>query len=216
MNLGIVYTPTRVDIYKDGDFSSSLLATPHLPLPIEDTQVIEAYVCKGSVDQFAVAIKGEKYRGFDGPCLIETDEDLIVLRCETVIRIPLRHLYAASLNKCCDDLDCMQQQAGFFPMNQSQKEAAINYLFVCFQELVTRPKVLCVPVFAWFNYALLDESEVDDSSVLDHIEILGTDLFDEATKLVMNSLPEQLRTDIPKRRLFRSALLRETFNLLES
>jgi len=216
MNLGIVYTPTRVDLYREGEFFTSIPAGIGYPLPAYDMEAIEAYVCDGQDEQFISFIQGKHFKYFKCPCLIETDEDLVIIRKESISKISLWSLYYAALTARSEAIDRIQQQAGFFPMNESQKESTINYLFTCLKELSTRPKVLCVPVFAWFNYAFLDESDVDESAVLQYIEIPGSVLFDEADKLIAHDLQESFKKDIPSRCILRSALLCETINLLKT
>ena len=214
MNLSIVYAPGRIDLYSDGVFSTSFPPLPDLTLPVESAESIEAYVADGMEDRFGAFVKDRDVRTIEAPCLIETDKDLVMLRQDGTEVIPLRSLYSSAIDHRCAAIDDIQRQAGFFPMNQSWKESAANYLFACFQELPARPKVLCVPVFGWFNYALLDESEVDESSVIDHTEIPGSVLFDEAEQMIRGSFPSGFLTALPERRLVRSALLRETLSLL--
>ena len=194
MNLSIVYAPGRIDLYSDGVFSSSFPPLPDLTLPVESAENIEAYVADGMEKQFDAFVQGRDVKKIEAPCLIETDKDLVLLRPDGTAVIPLRSLYSSALDHRCAAIDEIQRQAGFFPMNQSWKESAVNYLFACFQELSARPKILCVPVFGWFNYALLDESEVDESSVIDHTEIPGSVLFEEAEQKMRDSFPSDCLT----------------------
>lgn len=192
---------------------SSVPTFVDLPILVEDDDNVQAYIEDELEEDFKVALH-HPYTPISSRFVIETDEYLLILNDKERIKVPLNELFNGILKDMCLEADQLQQQAGFFPMNYKQKESTTRCLYALIKEFSQRPRIVSIPIFAWYNYSLMDDSATDESEVIEHIELSGDKLFDSAIPRLNELLKPHSAAINPCTLLVRSALVKEALESL--
>lgn len=174
--VSIIFSHKRIDYYTDGKFMSSFPRTLFASF-FQKGAVgceYEAFIADPSlIPDFEVVFPSGEYETISGPALIETDDSIVYLDADNqkITTIPLVKLFSGILEELCSQTDQIQVQSGFFPLTSKQNQSLQSYLTHLFCEISSFPKCLAIPVFAWYNYAPVDDSSFKEKDIPDHIEL---------------------------------------------
>ena len=165
LKVSIVNGASVVDVYSDGEYRFSIfdgMLDGALPLSSDDE--VAVYQAGGSPD-FVSTRTGRQPRNA-GYAVVQVNKEIRVIApdhsfqsfyLEDYLREPMDALENEVLQR--------QDAAGFFAPSAEQIQSLRSYLFAYLSSLPSVPSRIHIPVFAYFNYARMDEMTADESDI---------------------------------------------------
>lgn len=168
----IVNLPSCADIYVDGKFRVSMKENGLCPLPLSDENIVSVYRAGGPEERVRILMEGRTPAFLTGDAIVLTDNEIVCFSGgEPIRKLSNSLLWADMISLLQDMVGMMLGNCGFFPFTESQKLRLQNFILALLSELRNPPQRLCVPAFAWFDYASKDETDEDDTSVSESVGI---------------------------------------------
>lgn len=173
--ISMICSSSRVDRYDDGQFYGSYpypFGTIPSPNSLTGQQFEVFFADPARITDLEDSMGTVSYEAITGPALIETEDSIVFLNSNHQHEsVSLRVLFSDFLEELSREVCVRQVQDGYFPSTPQQIESLKNYLYALTRELSFFPKCISVPIFAWFNYAPVDDSSFEETDIPDHVEL---------------------------------------------